>query len=91
MARAVKQEYIADPRDDGVGKAWVSTVRLSVDHGYNGVPKWFETYIFPALDDESGVASWSEIWGDRYTTEDQAIEGHESVMAQLRSGEWPSD
>ena len=85
--KVVKQEYVKDPRGDGM--VWVSTVRLSVDHGYNGIPKWYETYIFKANDEGTEVADWGEEWGNRYTTEDQARDGHESVMTQLRAGTWP--
>jgi hypothetical protein len=84
----VKQEYVKDPRGDGM--LWVSTVRLSVDHGYNGKPLWYETYIFPANAEGTEVTNWLEEWGDRYTTLEEAERGHEIVMATLRDGVWPS-
>lgn len=54
----------------------VSTVFLGLDHGYDGVPKWFETMVFnhPSGND----------WTTRYTTYDEAVEGHERIVSMLQ-------
>lgn len=65
-------------------KAWaadVSTVFLSVDHQWGeGPPVLFETMIFggPHAD-----------WTDRYSTWDEAVAGHERVVAALTEGREP--
>jgi hypothetical protein len=60
----------------------VSTVKLSVEHDRG---KWYETYIFPA--DGKQVTEWIEVWGTRYATQPEAVEGHARVCEQLRAGE----
>ena len=63
-----------------VGKLWVSTVWLGLDHAFmGGPPLIFETMIFPVEGDE--VTSWSEEYCDRYSTEDAAKAGHDRAVA----------
>ena len=52
------------------GGIWVSTVFLGLDHSYNpdGPPILFETMIFGGPHNE---------YQERYSTWDEAIEGHE--------------
>lgn len=53
---------------------WVSTVWLGIDHNYGeGEPEIFETMVFPQTKDldEDDCA--------RYSTLEQAIEGHKSM------------
>ncbi len=55
-----------------VGEAHVSTVLLNIDHGYgDGPPLIFETMVF-------GGDLDGECW--RYSTEAEAIAGHEAVV-----------
>lgn len=62
-----------------VDGARVSTVFLGLDHGWGGpVPILFETMVFP--DPESGVESDM----DRYATWDEAVAGHEAMVAKVR-------
>lgn len=62
-----------------VGGIWISTVWLGLDHGWgSGPPLIFETMAF-AL----GV-SWSELAGNRYATEAEALAGHEEIVARAR-------
>lgn len=81
--RVVAQEH--------VGEFWVSTVWLGLDHSFsgNGPPLIFETMVFPAKDDE--VTNWGELFGDRYSTKDAALQGHERVAEALRRGTKPED
>src|SRR5262245_24704894 len=61
-----------------LGKRTVSTVFLGIDHGWGGVPRWFETMVFGPGMHELGSATW------RYATWDEAAEGHQLVVDELR-------
>ncbi len=61
----------------------VSTARLSVDHSFGNTPLWYETMVFPH--NGKDVVSYGELDSDRYTTEEQAREGHESIVQRWRS------
>jgi len=62
-----------------VGDVEISTVFLGIDHNYFGdEPLWFETMIFGGKFDE---------YQERYTTWDQAEEGHKKAVALVRKGE----
>lgn len=64
--------------EDTIGAAWVSTVFLTVDHGFGrGAPVLFETMVFGG--DHDG-----EQW--RYRSWDDAEAGHRAVVDALRSG-----
>jgi hypothetical protein len=56
---------------------YVSTVFLSMDHGYDeeGPPILFETLVF-------GGPMNEEIW--RYSTKKEALEGHKRTVRQVR-------
>lgn len=69
---------------DIVGDHVVSTVRLAVDHGFGGTPKWYETMVFPQKDGE--VARFTDLYCNRYTTEEEAQEGHSRVVSELAAG-----
>lgn len=59
----------------------VSTVSLSIDHRYyrdDGPPLWYETMIFPSKDGE--VTDYGELFCYRYTTEQQARDGHRATV-----------
>lgn len=63
-----------------IGGYCVSTVALTVEH-HGGM--WYETYIFPA--DGEKITGWSEVWGERYATRDEAVAGHARVCDDLRN------
>jgi len=67
---------------DYVGNRAVSTVRLTIDHGFGGQPRWYETMVFPAEGEE--ITSFDELYCDRYETEAEALAGHAEVVARLR-------
>jgi len=59
-----------------VGGIEISTVFLGINHNFgSGRPLWFETMVFGgALDQEM----------DRYTTLEEAVLGHERLVAQVQ-------
>ena len=64
--RFIKQETL----DNG---KWISTVWLGTDHSFGGdVPLIFETMVFKD--------SWDEIDMERYSTEEDAIKGHDALV-----------
>jgi hypothetical protein len=57
---------------------WVSTVWLGLDHSFgSGPPLIFETMVFPK------EGEWGELDADRYSTEVDALAGHERMCAKL--------
>lgn len=59
-------------RQENVGRYHISTVLLVIDHNFlGGKPLIFETMVF-----EEG----EEVWTDRYSTEEEAIKGHEAAV-----------
>lgn len=65
-----------------VGDKEVSTVALTIEH-FGGM--WYETMIFSC--NESGeVASFVELYCDRYATREQAEDGHTRTVEALRAG-----
>ena len=66
--------------EDTIGDAWVSTVFLSVDHGFGGRPILFETMIF-------GGQYENGCW--RYGSWDAAEAGHRRVAEAMRGGRDP--
>lgn len=71
--KVVKQETL----ENGL---WISTVWLGLDHNYGeGRPLIFETMVFKKKGD------WSELDMDRYSTEKEAIKGHERMVKKWAS------
>lgn len=60
----------------------VSTIALSIEH-YGG--NWYETYIFPARNCD--ISEFMEIWGERYRTAEDALDGHLDVISKLNNNE----
>lgn len=73
-------------RTNDVGGFDVSTVWLGIDHrfGGDGPPLIFETMVFPA-------GSLSEVDMVRYSTEAEAIAGHDQIVAAARDGHYLPD
>ena len=64
-----------------VGRLWVSTVWLGLDHSFgDGPPLIFETMVFVA--GEGGT----DLDCIRYSTEAEALEGHQRVVDQINDG-----
>jgi hypothetical protein len=76
--RIVKQEDVGGYR--------VSTVFLQLDHSFadDATPVLWETLVFDRRD-PNGVNHWSEIDGDRYTSHEDALAGHEVLAAKWRA------
>lgn len=64
-------------RRDVVGQYLISTVWIGLDHNFSptGPPLIFETMIFGPDEETSGG-----VLIDRYTTEEEAIKGHEETL-----------
>lgn len=70
-------DYQVLKQSRGVGKI-VSTIWLGLDHSFGGGPPlFFETMVFPL--DAHGEMIPNEIAGQRYSTEEQAMKGHEEM------------
>jgi hypothetical protein len=65
---------------DWVGEDWVSTTFLGIDHGWveDAPPVVFETMIFIGGEDSEDCF--------RYSTWEEALSGHEHVVAWLQAG-----
>lgn len=69
---------------------WISTVWLGLNHRYgDGPPLIFETMVFP-LGADGSVSDWGELDSDRYSTEAEALAGHEAVCEKWRSEKPPT-
>lgn len=70
--RIVKQEHIGDK--------WISTVFLGLDHSWDeSKVEIFETMVFEKND-------YHELYCDRYSTWQEALEGHERALQWVRDG-----
>ncbi len=84
--------------EDTVGKYWISTVWIGMNHSFSaGPPLIFETMVFdksapkpkwpPERDDDSDeyeITSSTDLDMERYSTEKEAIEGHERMVEKVR-------
>lgn len=61
-----------------VGEYTVSTVKLRNNHGWDTMPLWYETMIFPK-------ESMSEVYMERYATEEEAVKGHVYAIGHATS------
>ena len=64
---------------------WVSTVFLGVNHNFSphGPPLLFETTVFRTNPDNAvDRYTWDEVETDRYTTIEEAREGHKAMVAK---------
>jgi hypothetical protein len=67
--------------DDIINGNHVSTIWLGIDHNYfGGLPLLFETMIFDK------PKSGHDIYMDRYTTLDEAINGHKKAVQWVLDG-----
>jgi hypothetical protein len=64
---------------DRHGDYTVSTVRLLVDHGWNGEELWYETMVFRG-------DSFADLYCLRYGTHAEAEAGHAATVEALRAG-----
>jgi hypothetical protein len=63
----------------------VSTVRLPVDHGWGGEPRWYETMIFE-IDPASREVNYRDLYCDRFRTAKEAKAGHAAVLRAIAAG-----
>ena len=65
-------------KKDDVGDYFVSTVFLGLDHAFGGgEPLLFETMIFKK---EDGKVNYRDVYCDRYSTWEEAEEGHKKAL-----------
>lgn len=84
-SEAIGDKAIQRVAETKLGRFWVSTVWLGLDHRFgNGDPLIFETMAFPC-DADGMVTSWGDVESDRYSTEDEARAGHEVIVAKLKA------
>ena len=68
-------------KDEEINGMRVSTVWLGIDHNYfGGRPLLFETMVF------SDNKNYQERYCDRYSTWDEAIEGHKKAIQWVLDG-----
>jgi hypothetical protein len=68
-------------KEDTVNGKWISTIWLGIDHNYlGGLPLIFETMVF-----NDGDLHLDE-YCDRYSTWDEAIEGHQKAIQWVLDG-----
>lgn len=72
-------KHVAEDIIDG---KWISTIWLGLDHNWcdNGPPLIFETMVF--IENGSG----QEIYCERYSTWQEAEEGHKHAMQWVKDG-----
>src|SRR5690554_1628452 len=78
--RVVRRDKVTYEGD----KYFVSTVDLGINHQLgSGPPLWYETMIF-AMDENDNI-DWIEMYCNRYTTREEAKEGHKKVMDAFKN------
>lgn len=90
--RVVKQEDTVD----SAGRHWfVSTIFLGIDHSFDsaGPPLLFETMVFgykapSKLGNPKGIDG-NDRYSNRYSTEEEALAGHETALALVH--EWGTE
>lgn len=75
--------------EDTVGDYWVSTVFLGLNHQWDPgePPLIFETMVFP--NEQNSDQLGEEWYMERYSTEAEAVVGHDQIVAKIRDGELP--
>ncbi len=63
---------------------FISTVFLTLDHGYNESGVHFETYVFKS--DGKDVTSWCEVWGRRAKSYEAALKDHQEAKDAIDNG-----
>ena len=67
-----------------VGDYWISTVWVGLDMAFTGPPLIFETMVFWQGHDDEPHDHALDGEQDRYTTEEQALAGHDQMVARVR-------
>jgi hypothetical protein len=70
-----------------IGPYWVSTVWLGLDHQFGqGPPLLFETMVFAVDRDDPGLETLGpDLDCQRYSTEAEALAGHEDMCTLIRA------
>lgn len=92
MERLLRDQSYKILKQDTIGKYFVSTVWLGLDHGWRLVaereglpyfPTIFETMVFKE-DQRDEDDEWDR-FQERYCTQEEALEGHAKVCEEVRS------
>ena len=59
----------------------VSTVDLGINHSFDDIPLYYETMIFKIKD---GEVDFTDVYCERYTTEEEAREGHQRAIIYVK-------
>jgi len=66
---------------EDIGSYWVSTVFVGIDMSFNfGDPLLFETMLF----DRASDRPWSDVWMNRCSTWDEAVDMHEEGVREAQ-------
>lgn len=69
---------------DVVDGYYISTTDLGLDHSFGfGPPLYYETMIFAV---KKNKIDWGDLYCERYTTEEQAKEGHKKAIEFVKNG-----
>lgn len=60
----------------------ISTIRLIINHGWDGRPLFYETMVFTMDEAGAKVVDWLERDSNRYETEQQAVDGHSDMVTK---------
>lgn len=76
---------------DVVGDFPVSTTFMGIDHDFTskGPPILFETMVF--LHPQKELSDWEELAMDRYSTWDEAVEGHKEMVELVMTKGWQKE
>lgn len=80
-------QWMNDPQkrivsQEAVGKYWISTVFLALDHSFgSGPPVLWETMVF----NRNSEHPWEDVECERYSDFDSACRGHNELVAEYRA------
>lgn len=71
-------------KQEDVGDKWISTVFLSIDYNWNA-EKDRKPLIFETMIRDTPTGSWND-YQARYSTYQEALDGHNAVVEKLKKG-----
>lgn len=73
-------------KEDVVGKYWISTVWLGLNHSFGDHLEIFETMVFTFNKDTNALdIDYSNLEMQRYSTEKAALAGHAEMVAKWKA------
>lgn len=84
VAELKKQEDYWRIAEDVIGKHWISTVWLGIDHSFEGKkPVIFETMVFES-GEKDNCGNPKDYLTQRYYTEEEAKQGHADIVKIIK-------